>query len=118
MKPIILFLSLLFFAVNANAAECKEKPKSKKSKVESSVERQVEKHLFYPVKNVKEMEGAAEVVLEIFPNGNVYALSVQTKNPLIKRFVERQVNKMKVEASASDVGKIFRYRIQFKPSTK
>jgi hypothetical protein len=118
MKTILFFFSLFFFSVQTHATAWKDKPKYKKSKVEASVERQVQRHLFYPVKNAKEMEGAAEVVLEIFPNGKVYALSVQTKNPLIKRFVERQVNKMKVEASAGDVGKVFRYRLHFKRSAE
>jgi hypothetical protein len=66
MKTILFFFSLFFFSVQTHATVGKDKPKYKKSKVEASVERQVQRHLFYPVKNVKEMEGAAEVVLEFF----------------------------------------------------
>ena len=116
MKSLTLaFIALLFSSQFVLASVDKDRPKTKKSKgVEASVEKQVQRHLFFPVTKSKEIEGTADILLEIFPNGNVRAVTIRTSNPVVKRFVEHQVSKMKVDAQSGDVGKLFRYRLTFK----
>ncbi len=74
----------------------------------------MQKHLFFPVNKADEIEGTADILLEVFPNGNMRAVTIRTSNPVVKRFVENQVSKLKVDSQTGDVGKLFRYRLTFK----
>lgn len=116
MKTLTLVLIAFIFSSNVVLAHGeKDRPRNKKEKgVEASVEKQVQKHLFFPVNKADEIEGTADILLEVFPNGNMRAVTIRTSNPVVKRFVENQVSKMKVDSQTGDVGKLFRYRLTFK----
>lgn len=116
MKTLTLAILALIFSTNiAFAHGEKDRPRNKKEKgVEASVEKQVQRHLFFPVNKADEIEGTADILLEVFPNGNMRAVTIRTSNPVVKRFVENQVSKMKVDSQSGDVGKLFRYRLTFK----
>jgi len=82
--------------------------------VKQALDNQVSKHIFNPTVKSNAVEGEASVMLRVMPEGNVQVVLIQTKNPLIAKFVERQVNKMKVDKEGIIIGEIFKYRFVFK----
>lgn len=120
MKKLALALSLIMslqsFQTFAMTDFQKGKPeKSKEQKLKTSVDRQVNKHIFYPNQGEeKNMEGKADVMLRVLPKGDVNVVLIQSGNPLVKRFIEKQVKKMKVDSKEVVAGEIFRYRFVFR----
>jgi len=120
MKALALTLALIvsIFTANASDAGINKKGKRAKSKTEqlkAAVTSQVNKHIFYPVQGEsKNIEGQADVMFQVMPAGDVQVVLIQTKNPLMKKFIENQAKKMKVGKDEYVAGEIFKYRFVFK----
>ncbi len=120
MKTLALILSLIItlttFNANATSDFHKGKPeKNKEQKLKSAVDRQVNKHIFYPTQgDEKNIEGNANVMLQVMPKGDVNVVLIQSGNPLVKKFIEKQVKKMKVDSNEVVAGQIFKYRFVFR----
>lgn len=113
---IIVFVSLLTyqdaFATDNGAEKRKRKSKSEVA-VKSALDNQINKHIFNPG-HTGNVEGEADVMLRVMPEGNIQVVLIQTKNPLLSHFIERQVKKMKVEKNELVVGELFKYRLVFR----
>lgn len=119
MKTLAITLALLtsMFAAQASTfSVSKEKDKNKKKteQVRTSIEKQISKHIYFPQTEKEALEGTADVTLQVYPDGDVRVILIQSKNPLVKKFIERQVNKMKVDQNSVVVGELFKYRFEFK----
>lgn len=120
MKALALSIAMIISVLNMNAGinttnNKGRKPNSKEQSLKASVDRQVSKHVFYPVQGEsKNIEGKADVMLQILPEGDVRVVLIQTANPLVKKFIEKQVKKMKVDKNEVVAGEIFKYRFVFR----
>ncbi|MFN6379586.1 MAG: hypothetical protein ACK4WD_09935 [Flavobacteriales bacterium] len=121
MKSIALTLTILFSVlinttVSADNTDVNRDKNKKKTALKRSMDKEVSKHIFYPQSTKEEIEGTADVMLQVYPEGDVRVVLIQTKNPLIKKFIESQVRKMKVDKDSVVIGEVFRYRLTFKKS--
>lgn len=118
MKTFIVLLISLMSIQSVHAAESditKRKRKGEKENVvKSALDTEVSKHIFNPTVKSGAVEGEANVMLRVMPEGNVQVVLIQTKNPVIQKFIERQVSKMKVDKEGLVIGEIFKYRFVFK----
>lgn len=119
MKSLALTLAFLLSIVSMSFAsnDISSRDKNKKNKqveLKKNVDKQVNKHIFFPSTSSEKLNGSADVMFQIFPDGDVRVVLIQTKNPLIKKFIESQAKKMKVNKENVVIGEIFRYRFTFK----
>ncbi len=113
---ILLSFTLQGFAASGEG-EKKDKTKSKKEiQLKRSLDKQVSKHIFYPTMSEEKIEGSADVMFQIYPDGDVRVVMIHTKNPLIRKFIEKQAEKMQVDKESVVIGEVFRYRFSFKTS--
>lgn len=120
MKAFALTLSILLGIVLTGTAGSGDMINDKNIvrkhlSLKRSLNKEVNKHIFYPQGTVQ-LEGSADVMLQIYPDGTVRTIMIQTKNPEIREFIENQVRKMKVDKDSVIIGEVFRYRINFKRS--
>jgi hypothetical protein len=121
MKSIALTLTILFSVllnttVSANNSDVNRDKNKKKTALKRSMDKEVSKHIFYPQTTKETIEGTADVMLQVYPEGDIRVVMIQTKNPLIQKFIESQVRKMKVDKDNVVIGEVFRYRFTFKRS--
>jgi hypothetical protein len=112
---IALFMMISVLQVNAGSfAADKRKPKevNKEQSLKNALDKQVNRHIYYPSQG-ESIEGKADVMLQMLPEGDVQVVLIQTANPLMKKFIERQVRKMKVDKKDAISGQIFKYRFVF-----
>lgn len=118
MKALTILFALMFAFTQADASQLdiqkKKKGTAQTSTVANEVTKEVNRHLFNPSVMGKEMNGEAAVMLEVMPEGNLKVVTINTKNPLLKRFIENQVKKMKIDSDQLVVGELFRYKLVFK----
>lgn len=118
MKTLAFTLALILgltFTSSANNTEVSKDKKSKKQvELKRSMDKQVDKHIFFPQSEKEAMEGTADVLLQVYPDGDIRVIMIQTKNVLIQKFIEAQVKKMKVDKDAVVIGEVFRYRFSFR----
>jgi hypothetical protein len=116
MKALTILFALMFTFSHADASQLdtQKKKKPQTSSVENQVNKEVRRHLFNPAVTGKEVNGEAAVMLEVMPGGNLKVVTINTKNPLLKKFIENQVKKMKVDSDELVVGELFRYKFVFK----
>lgn len=120
MKALAITFALLVSLFNMSATNLGvnnkgKKPEQKKERMKNSLNQQLSKHMYYPEEaRENKLEGKADVMLRVMPEGDVQVILVQTANPLMKKFIERQVNKMKLNKNEVVAGEIFRYRLVFK----
>jgi hypothetical protein len=117
MKTFAIALAILLsvFTANASSTVDKKKTNSKRATLKAAITKQINRHFFYPVSDTEEsVEGFADVTFQVLPEGNVQVLMIQTKNALVRKFIERQAAKMKVDKDQVVVGEIFQYRLTFK----
>jgi hypothetical protein len=118
MKTLAITLAFIFgitltsFATNDSVS--KDKKNKKQTELKRNMDREVQKHIFFPQNEKEAMEGSADVMLQVYPDGDVRVILIQTKNPLIQKFIEAQVAKMKVDKDAVVIGQVFRYRFSFR----
>lgn len=115
---LFLMLSFVFQGTSSTGDDLhKDKTKSKKeAQLKRSLDKQVNKHIFYPTAAHEKMEGSADVMFQIYPDGDVRVVMIHTKNPLIRKFIEKQAQKMQVDKESVVIGEVFRYRFSFKTS--
>lgn len=118
MKALTILFALMFAFTQADASQLdiqkKKKGIAQTSTAANEVTKEVNRHLFNPSVMGKEMNGEAAVMLEVMPEGNLKVVTINTKNPLLKRFIENQVKKMKIDSDQLVVGELFRYKLVFK----
>ena len=116
MKALAATLAILIatFTMNANDNGILNKGKEKKNTFREAVTRQINKHLFFLTEEGKSVEGQADVMLQVLPEGDVQVVLIQTRNPLVKKFIENQVKKMKIDKAEVVTGQILKYRFVFK----
>jgi hypothetical protein len=118
MKALVILFTVLLSFVEANASTLeihkKKKGQTQTTNVASQVNREINRHLFNPAVMGKDVNGEAAVMLEVMPEGNLKVVTINTKNPLIQKFVEMQVKKMKIDANELVVGELFRYKLVFR----
>jgi outer membrane biosynthesis protein TonB len=120
MKTLALTLAILFSVTGINASDFSshdkgKKGNQKKERLQTAMNRQISRHIYYPEEaRVDNVEGKADVMLQLLPEGDVQVVLIQTANPLMKKFIERQVKKMKVDKNEVVAGEIFKYRFVFK----
>lgn len=120
MKALVILLAIALASMNMQANNHSFKngnPKlnTKEQALKTALDRQVNRHIFNPVVGEsKNLKGKADVMLEIMPKGDIQVVLIQTANPLMKYFIEKQVKKMKVNTDEVIVGEIFKYRFVFK----
>lgn len=115
MKALVIFfaLALSFSQAQASSLDLSKKKPEKKS-VSELVSKEINRHFFNPTVAGKEVKGEATVMLEVMPEGNLKVVTVNTKNAIIQKFVEKQVKKMKIDSDELVVGQLFRYKLVFK----
>ncbi|MEZ4798590.1 MAG: hypothetical protein R2809_02200 [Flavobacteriales bacterium] len=112
---MILMLSVVGMSFATNNTESRDKNKrAKQTETKKNMDKEVRKHIFFPSNSSEQVSGQADVMFQVFPDGEVKVVMIQTKNPFIKKFIERQAQKMKVDSNTAVVGEIFRYRFTFK----
>ncbi|MFM9986471.1 MAG: hypothetical protein ACKVOK_14625 [Flavobacteriales bacterium] len=116
MKALAATLALFIatLTMNANGNGILNKGKEKKNTFREAVTRQINKHLFFITEDGQKVEGNADVMLQVMPEGDVHVVLIQTKNPLVKKFIENQVKKMKIDKAEVVTGQILKYRFVFK----
>jgi anion-transporting ArsA/GET3 family ATPase len=116
MKALVILLSVFFvsFQMNASSSIESKKKKPQYASVESQVTKQINRHFFNPSVTGKDVQGEASVMLEVMPEGNLKVATINTKNPVLKKFIENQVKKMQVDSDQIVVGELFRYKLVFK----
>lgn len=116
MKALAATLALLIATVTMNASDngILNKGKERKNAFREAVTRQINKHLFFLTEGNQSVEGQADVMLQVLPEGDVQVVLIQTRNPLVKKFIEKQVKKMKIDKSEVVTGQILKYRFVFK----
>jgi hypothetical protein len=116
MKALALTFALIISTLVSNASDAGSvnKGKEKKNALREAVTKQVNKHLFFLVNGDEKVDGAADVMLQVMPEGDIQVVLIQTKNPLVKLFIERQVKKMKITKDEVVAGEILKYRFVFK----
>jgi hypothetical protein len=120
MKTLAIALAILVSVLNANASDFGMKNKGKKrdqqkERLQTSMNQQLNRYIYYPDEaRTGKMEGKADAMLRLMPEGDVQVFLIQTANPLMKKFIERQVSKMKLNKNEVVAGEIFKYRLVFK----
>jgi outer membrane biosynthesis protein TonB len=120
MKALTITFAIILSVFNLSASNTDvynkgRKPKDKAQEMKASVDQQINKHIFYPTQgNEKNLEGKADVMLQVLPQGDVQVVLIQSGNPLVKKFIEKQVRKMKIDKNEVVAGEIFKYRFVFR----
>jgi hypothetical protein len=118
MKALIFSLILMISASTMHASNVtNSKDKNKKVKQSNAlnlVRRQMEKHIYFPQGQKADFEGTADVMFQVYPEGDIHIVLIQTKNPKIQQFIEKQAAQMKIDSSEIQVGQVFKYRFEFK----
>ncbi len=117
MKTFAIALAILLsvFTADASSTVDKKKNNSKRTTLKTAITKQINRHFFFPINQSEEsIVGSADVTFQVLPEGNVQVLLIQTKNVLVRKFIERQAAKMKVDKDQVVVGEIFKYRLTFK----
>lgn len=116
MKALAIIFTLLISATSLTAShnDTHNKDKGKKNSLREAVTAQVNRHLFFLVADGEKVAGEADVMLQVMPEGDVQVVLIQTNNPLIRKFIERQVRKMKIDKKEFVAGEILKYRFVFK----
>ncbi|MFN0032615.1 MAG: hypothetical protein ACKVOR_10690 [Flavobacteriales bacterium] len=116
MKALAMTLAIALFTLTAAASNGNTNGinKDKLTRFKEAVTKQVNKHLFFLAEGGKDIAGEADVMLSVLPEGDVHVIFILTKNPLIKKFVEKQVSKMKIAKDQVVAGQILNYRFVFK----
>jgi outer membrane biosynthesis protein TonB len=120
MKALAITLAMILSVFTIGAADYGihhkgKKGDQKKERLKSSMNRQISRHMYYPEEaRSGNLDGKADVLLEVMPEGDVQVILIQTSNPIMKKFIERQVKKMKVSKDEVVAGEIFKYRLVFK----
>lgn len=116
MKIFAITLAILVSTLTMSASDnaSSNKGKGKKNTFREAVTKQINKHLFFLNDGNESVEGQADVMLQVMPEGDVRVVLVQTKNPLVKKFIENQVKKMKIDKNEVQTGEILKYRFVFK----
>lgn len=123
MKTLALTLALIFGLTltgsTSNTEVSKDKNKNRRNtELKRSVNKQVQKHIFFPQSKEEAFEGSADVMFQVYPDGDVRVILIKTKNPLLEKFIENQAKKMKVGKDEVVIGEVFRYRFSFQKSEK
>jgi len=124
LKALTILIALIISVtgINANASTHSDNGKpvqNKDQKLKHFVDRQVNKHIFYPEQgSEKNLEGNADVMLQVLPKGDVNIVLIQSGNPSVKRLIEKQVKKMKVDSNEVVAGQILKYRFVFKATVR
>lgn len=120
MKALALTLALMISLLNMNASENAitkrgRKGNFQKERLQTAVDHQVNRHIFNPDRDDEnKLEGKADVMLRLMPQGDIHVVLIQTNNALLKKFIEKQVKKMKIDKKEVVAGQIFKYRFVFK----
>jgi hypothetical protein len=120
MKALAITLALITSILTAQASDLNSFDKgkrgdSKKERLQSAVNHQINRHIYNPGhEGNTQLEGKADVMLQLMPEGDVQVVLIQTANPLMKKFIEKQVKKMKVDKNEVVAGEIFKYRFVFR----
>lgn len=116
MKALAITLALIVstFSLSASNNGQTGNGKDKIAAFKDAVTAQVNKHLFFLANNGEKVEGQADVMLQVMPEGDVQVVLIQTKNILVKKFIERQVSKMKIKKDEVVTGEILKFRFVFK----
>ncbi len=120
MKALVTILVIAIASMNMHANNNSfdngnPKKNTKEQELKTALDRQVNRHIFNPVQGESSnLKGKADVMLEVLPKGDIQVVLIQTANPLMKYFIEKQVKKMKVNTDEVIVGEIFKYRFVFK----
>lgn len=118
MKALVILFAffLSHSAIQANSADQlkKKKPQTSQNHVAQQVGKEINRHIFNPSAQGADIKGEAAVMLEMMPEGNLKVVTIQTQNPLLQKFIERQVKKMKIDSDELVVGELFRYKLVFK----
>lgn len=120
MRALALTLSFLlglalFTGATPNSTTGDIKINKKQLSLKRSLNKEVNKHLFYP-QNKTVLNGTADVMLQVYPDGDIRIVYIKATDENIKAFVESQVKKMKVDKESVIIGEVFRYRFNFKPA--
>lgn len=118
MKSLAYTLTLLILmatAFPASAHETKDGNGLKKTTaLRNAVQKQINKYLFFPIARKENLVGTAEVMLQVYPGGELRVIYLKSENALVRNFIERQVARMKVDPEKVISFEVFRFRFSFK----
>jgi hypothetical protein len=119
MKTLIFSLLLLFSfstAIGGNEAFTGKEsgPKAKLHNQQKTMQRLVERHVFFPAGQGEGMKGSVDVTLQVYPDGEVRIIRIHSENQVLQKFIFDQLHSLKVDKSAFLIGQVFRYRFEFK----
>ncbi|MDZ4823438.1 MAG: hypothetical protein SH856_08265 [Flavobacteriales bacterium] len=118
MKTLAIALTIIattLFSATTQAGETKDKDGLKKTTVlKNAIQKQINKYLFFPLTREENVEGTAEVMLQVYPGGQFKVVYMKAENALVRNFIERQVAKMKVDMEKVATFEVFRFRFEFK----
>jgi hypothetical protein len=115
MKTLLITLALFVGTVNIQASsQPLEAGEPKTLALKKAVQKQLNKYLFFPVMKQDSGEGQADVMLQVYPNGEIKPVFIKTENNLLRAFLERQISRMRIDPENVIAYEVFRFRFAFR----
>ncbi|MBL7944042.1 MAG: hypothetical protein JNM00_14830 [Flavobacteriales bacterium] len=115
MKTLLITLALLVGTVSTQASsQTHDAGEPKALALKKAVQKQLNKYLFFPVMKHDGGEGQADVMLQVYPNGEIKPVFINTENNLLRAFLERQISRMHVDPEKVIAYEVFRFRFAFR----
>lgn len=115
MKTLIFALVLLTGSVNIQASsQPTGEGNPRENALKKAVQRQVNKFLFFPVMKESSGEAEADIMLQVYPNGEIKPVFIKTENNLIRAFLVRQISRMRIDPEKVVAYAVFRFRLAFR----
>lgn len=113
MKKIISICMLLVMGL-ALPAFSADNPESNREQTKQLLDKEIQKHVFFPVLSAATTNTTVDVILRITDAGQVEVVSANSDNEQIKLFVQKKLNEISLNKEAIQTGEVFHYRFSFK----
>ncbi len=115
MKTLIFALILLTGSANIQAS-CQPvaERNPREEALRKAVQKQVNKFLFFPIMKETTGETEADIMLQVYPNGEIKPVFIKTENSLIRAFLVRQISRMRIDPEKVVAYEVFRFRLAFR----
>lgn len=113
MKKILSLCMLLIMAVSTQVTAA-DNPDSNREQTKQQLDREIQKHVFYPILSAAKANATVDVILRISDAGTLEVVSASSSNEEIRQFVEKQLQQITLDKDAVQKGEVFRYRFTFK----
>lgn len=113
MKKIISLCMLLVIGLSMPTF-ASDNPDSNREQTKLLLDKEIQKHVFFPVLSAATVNATVDVILRINDAGQVEVVTAQSPNEQIKLFVEKQLSEITLNKEVVQAGEVFHYRFSFK----